>query len=115
MNYRTTEIHIYVLRDPRDRSIKYVGQTRYPAIRLSQHISGAIARHSLCKNKKNIWIRELVRLEMRPIIEFVTTCKSVDGATEIENYLIRKFVAIGYDLVNHDGVKTKGAKNSVYP
>lgn len=114
MNYRTAQIHIYVLRDPRDRSIKYVGQTRYPATRLSQHVSGAIASHSISKNKKNIWILELLELGKRPIIEFVTTSESADEATDIENQLIRKFASIGYNLVNHDGVKTKCAKKSIY-
>ena len=66
-------ISIYTLKDPRDGTIHYVGQTQVlPLVRLSQHVYDlARAAHRPRITYKEAWITELAFLGLLPEIEIV--------------------------------------------
>lgn len=70
-----TEIaYIYLLLDPRDLSVRYVGKTVNPKVRLSCHLSE-------CKNKKHLranWIRSLLNRNLVPIFKIVKIVPLLD-------------------------------------
>lgn len=66
---RSLPANVYVLRDPRTNAIRYIGCTRYPTRRLSQHCNKPLP----CINA---WVSELSNLGMRPILEVVLICSS---------------------------------------
>jgi hypothetical protein len=75
MNYSEVA-YIYVLIDPRDNQIRYVGKTTQPLKRLKSHIYE-------CKNKKYKhrrakWVRNLIKENLIPIIKFVKICPLSD-------------------------------------
>jgi hypothetical protein len=64
---------IYLLRDPRDHSVRYVGKTIFQLpLRLRSHVTYAAAgkRDTYCAR----WIRALLRINIQPIIELIETC-----------------------------------------
>jgi len=81
---------MYVLLDPRDYSIRYVGETR---ISLSNRLSSHM--HDPRDNARTRWIRELTVRGNRPIIQPI---HGTDGETE--EYWISWFRDAGCDLVN---------------
>lgn len=66
-------VSIYTLKDPRDGTIHYVGQTQnLPLARLAQHVhSLARAAHRPRITHKEAWITELAFLGLLPEIEIV--------------------------------------------
>lgn len=107
----TSITRIYVLRDPRDDEVRYVGKTVHPLnIRRSCHISDAIAgnRKRHCAN----WIRSLHALGLEPLIE------QIDAVTEdwpaCEQKWISFYLAAGARLTNHTrgGEGPSGFKHS---
>lgn len=65
---------IYALRDPRDGSVRYVGQTLAPLwSRLSDHIQAA-KRGKPKHSPKAAWIRDLRALGLKPAIVLLEEC-----------------------------------------
>jgi hypothetical protein len=88
---------IYVLIDPRDGSIRYVGKTsRLLEVRLSVHMGPPPPKSD---GRRDRWVRKLRRLGMRASIEPVQFVPD-DFADEAERYWIAYFRNIGCDLVN---------------
>jgi hypothetical protein len=88
---------IYVLRDPRDGEVRYVGKTVFPLdARLARHVhdakSGKIKRH-IC-----FWIRELL-IEAVPEIVLLEIADT-DWA-ERERFWIDHYRGLGARLTNH--------------
>jgi hypothetical protein len=66
-------IYIYILIDPRDLCVRYVGKTNNPKERMRAHISPHVyMRHN---NLKCIWTKELKGMGLKPIMQILTTCK----------------------------------------
>jgi hypothetical protein len=59
---------VYVLVDPRDESIRYVGRTSAPHLRATTH-----ACQSSSRGDKAMWTAELLSLGLRPRLEIVET------------------------------------------
>lgn len=59
--------YIYILKDPRSEDVRYVGWSYDVAQRLSAHISSA----PKIKSHKAHWIKQLLNLGLRPIIEVI--------------------------------------------
>jgi hypothetical protein len=59
--------YVYVLIDPRDERIRYVGSSRRPWARLKEHIA---ERHN-GESNKNDWLCELAASGLRPILRIV--------------------------------------------
>ena len=90
------EWYIYVLRDPRDNEVRYVGFTVNIKKRFHEHISEAT--RGIAKSHKARWINVLLNLDLRPIIEVIER-----GAGEwqsVEQYWIRHYRMQGARLTN---------------
>lgn len=106
------EVAIYTLSDPRDaREVRYVGQTRNPESRLTQHLNAArlwlpdelpwwIRQPEL--RPLYTWIRELHADGGRLPVMFVVGWTSASLARRDEQRFIREFVAAGLPLLNHE-------------
>lgn len=88
---------IYVLEDPRDNAIRYVGRTsRSVARRLLEHISVTYLR--------NIdivaWVAELKALGLLPILHVIDSAPEKIQAIEREKLWIRWYFYVGEPLLN---------------
>lgn len=88
----------YVLVDPRDNKIKYVGRTVDQDNRLRNHIYEA-KKNNL--NKRERWIVALLRRNLKPILKVIysITC-SLDEAIQTEKTLVKKLTKKGFELKN---------------
>lgn len=79
------KIAIYILKDPTNNKIKYVGQTVNPKNRLNRHISNSNAN----TDNRHIsnWIRSL---NQSPIMEIIEWC-DYEERNEKENYYINLY------------------------
>lgn len=84
---------IYVLRDPRDGAIRYVGWTKHAKIRLKKHI--------WCKDRshKQHWINSVIADGKRPLMEIIED-GSGPGFAEAERRWIAHYRSIGCPLTN---------------
>ena len=87
---------IYVLIDPRDKGVRYVGKTkRSLEARLGAHCSEARIKTG---THKIHWIRELLGLKLKPLIEQI---KEVEGDWSLEEIeVIRELRESGIELTN---------------
>jgi hypothetical protein len=90
--------NFYVLIDPRDNQIKYVGRTVDPNNRLRNHIYEAKKKN---RSKKERWIISLLRRNMSPILKvvYVLNC-SLEEAILTEKNLVKKLTKKGHVLKN---------------
>jgi hypothetical protein len=84
------DIYIYVLIDPRDLEVRYVGKTNNPKERLRAHVSPHVYMRT--NNLKCIWTEELKALGLKPIMSILCKCKE----SESENYEYRYFKLFNY-------------------
>ena len=96
---------IYVLKDPRNNEIRYVGRTSQPLnYRLKAHI-GEARKH--IKHVSN-WIRSLTKLNLCPVIEELDSSTWSESAY-LEVWYISLIKSWGYKLCNH----TEGGEGAV--
>ena len=77
---------IYTLEDPRNNTVKYIGiTTNTLANRLSHHCS-CLKRN----NYKINWIRQLKKLNLKPIIKELDVCDTFKEALYFERYPHKK-------------------------
>ncbi len=86
---------IYVLKDPRCGSVRYVGQTIDPEARYQQHLRNEFGGN----HEKQNWISTLLALGMKPQFEIVEQC-SWDWLTERESFHCKEFTKLGAILLN---------------
>lgn len=89
-------IEIYILVDPRDSTPRYVGQSTDSEIRLKQHINQR--EHEFTEKAK--WIRDLVRLGMKPRTQVLETCENCFAADLAEKRWIKYFIERNVPLFN---------------
>lgn len=92
---------IYVLKDPIDGSIRYVGkyQRKYLSNRLKAHVREAIKSNSY--NHRLNWIRLLIQQNLQPQIELIQDgFTNSDELCQAEMFLINFYKQIGLNLVN---------------
>lgn len=87
-------VSIYGLFDPRSETIRYVGKSIDPKIRLLHHI-----RHSRSNTHKNAWLKSLCRDGLVPLVEVLETC-SDENWQEAERFWIAYLKMIGCPLTN---------------
>lgn len=91
--FKRMKTYIYVLLDPRDRAIRYVGKTVNPKLRYRQRYSeSATGRH------KRFWLDELYRLGLDPIMQIVEVIEA--GWENAEQWWITHLRKEGHKLVN---------------
>lgn len=96
-------IYIYVLIDPRNNEIRYVGKSINPNVRVRRHISEA--KNSKQTNHRINWLKNLASDGYKPIIEIID---EVVGEWEwLEIYWINQLKVWGFKLVN----STDGGEN----
>lgn len=88
-------VFIYALVDPRNNELRYIGKTTRPKKRLWEHIRKSRDVNS----KKNIWIQELISLEMKPLIKILEQASDLDWKNR-EIYWIKTFKNSGSHLTN---------------
>lgn len=86
--------HIYILIDPRNGLVRYIGKTIRPSERYSHHIR-AINEH----NRKNNWIKSLLSVGCKPIMQIIDTV-SISEWKFWECHYISLFKSWGFDLTN---------------
>jgi hypothetical protein len=98
---REVDYFIYVLKDPRDNCIRYVGQTNNLKKRLGGHLCDK-QNYSFVTTRSK-WVFELKEIGLRPEMEVVETlCAPVDRGkiNERENRWIFHFFQLGANLTN---------------
>lgn len=101
---------VYILRDPRDHAVRYVGWT-------SQALPARLARHLYearrVVNHRCNWLRSLLALGLAPTIHVIERGRGDEWAVR-ERYWIARFRSIGADLVNgtDGGEGAAGARRS---
>lgn len=89
---------IYGLFDPRNYSLRYIGKSDNPNLRLKQHIKEA--RHSKKRNRYVAsWIRQLLSEDLQPDMEVLEECTQ-DNWQESEKAWIAECRKFGVRLTN---------------
>jgi hypothetical protein len=91
-------MQIYKLIDPRDDSIRYIGQTRRPAQRLRDHINSS-ARYV---GPFGEWLRELKADNLKPIMKRIKFVERDWYPQSEERVEIEKHLKLGHPLLNTD-------------
>jgi len=88
--------NIYILIDPRDNKVRYVGKANNIKERLRSHLNPA-RKHQI--HKKN-WINSLKKEKLKPIIEIIDEVPK-NNWQFWETYWISQFKNWGFDLINY--------------
>lgn len=95
---------IYALKDPRDNSVRYVGQSTSPHARLYFHMApGRRERNP----RKHDWLIDLRTNGSKPDLEILEKVYRSE-ADEKEFHWIRHFHDLGEQLTNVHGIPTNG-------
>lgn len=86
---------IYILIDPRDNQVRYVGKTKNITRRFNQHISEA----SKVRTYKNNWLLQLKLNKLRPEMVIIDECED-NSWILLEQWYIEIFKSWGYKLTN---------------
>ena len=100
--------YIYILIDPRDDWVVYVGTSIHPKKRIQElghkhinHYGRAVAN----------WAMELRESGLLPRLQVIEKCPT-SIRNESERSWINHYLTQGFDLLNHDGVERKyGMRN----
>lgn len=88
---------IYKLIDPRTHEIRYIGRTKHTLIkRLYEHCT---VRNLKSNTHKNNWIKQLISLNLRPIIEVIETVDLTQVYIR-EIYWIKCYKEARHNLIN---------------
>ena len=94
--------YIYILQDPRNNLVKYVGKSNNPRRRYTSHLVYTPKNKSHCHR----WIQSLKKKGLKPIM---TVIDEITGDWEwLEQYWIEQFKHWGFVLTNH----TKGGEGA---
>lgn len=91
--------YIYELVDPRTDTIGYVGHTKNPKVRLSQHT----LLHDV-NEEKNTWVREMLHAGVKPEMRILEEVESRPEAIAREKHWILTYFSNGIQLKNHQGI-----------
>lgn len=102
-------VTIYVLVDPRDGEVRYVGQTKRT---LGRRLGGHIAVSKRLRTHRDCWIAGMMACGVRPEITEIETCG--EDWPERERFWIAHFRSAGVDLTNRTegGEGTSGVSQS---
>lgn len=84
---------IYALIDPVDESVRYIGMSAQPEIRLAYHLAGSFGR-------KLHWIQDLRSQGLLPVLEILETTDSKQYAYDREGYWIHYYAKRHAPLLN---------------
>ena len=84
---------IYALIDPRDSTVHYIGMSKQPEYRLSQHIQRKYG-------SAYDWIQELLQKSLQPLLSILETTENEQYALTRERYWIDFYTARAAPLAN---------------
>lgn len=87
-------IFIYILRCPISKKVRYVGSSKRPKTRFSQHIKDA----KNARTEKQKWILALMSKNELPKMEIVTTCENEADALKIEEETMIAHIDYVYNI-----------------
>lgn len=90
---------VYVLVDPRDHEVRYVGTTNRPRRRLNDHRTHPSSQGVLG------WVQDLREEDLKPLMEVLQRIPA-DDRREREQLWIARFYRWGADLLNADAETT---------
>lgn len=90
--------HIYLLIDPINKKVRYVGATSNPKSRLRQHVKDASKPKKKGKTEKQKWILKLKEKGMIPFMEIVGTEESKELARVEEEKLVIRHIDTIYNI-----------------
>jgi len=88
------KVKIYVLVNPLDNSVFYVGASKYPESRYSCHCAGMSWHYS---TKRYRIIKELKKIGLKPELQILEECE-IENARSREQYWINHYRGIGKAL-----------------
>lgn len=93
--------YIYILIDPENKNIGYVGQTNNLKRRYNTHLTKCMIE-SDCEYQtyKSRWLRKLISNGLKPIIEVLDFCENLEQSNEREKFWIDKMSQNGFELTN---------------
>lgn len=87
--------YVYALLDPRDQSVRYIGLSKQPEIRLTQHASNKLSK------QRYTWVQELRQQGLEPELKIIETVgRGKKYAFKRETYWIRYFIEQHAPLLN---------------
>ena len=105
IDMETEKKWIYLLKDPRDNSSKYIGMSKDPNKRLKEHIYDTKRE----KTKKSNWVSKLLKLGLKPQLVILKETNNTYAAYW-EEFYIKKFLNDGHKLLNYDETGVGTAK-----
>lgn len=90
--------YIYILVDPRNDAIKYIGKANNCKSRLREHIYDARVKKN--PSSKKCWIKSLIAKNLKPVIEILDEVPLVEWEFW-ERHYISLFKSWGIKLLNH--------------
>jgi hypothetical protein len=87
--------YVYLLIDPRDGRVRYVGETQNPAFRLERHRRGEVMRTWA-------WSDALKMAGVRPIMRIVAECTDRAASRALEKRWIEESREKHGRLLNHE-------------
>lgn len=89
---------IYVLKDPRNDEIRYVGKSIHSSDeRLARHLWPSSLTGN---NHRERWIYSLVKQNLKPKIEVLEICQTPDELSKAEIFHIDRLIRMGVSLTN---------------
>src|SRR5256885_1266945 len=95
MDIASQDFSTYFLRDPRDKSVFYVGITDNPDRRYNDHVSQVSGNY-----EKDTRIQQLSKIGLLPIMDIVVTGQTQEQARQSETYWIQYHREKGILLTN---------------
>ena len=90
--------YIYILRDPIDKKVRYVGATKNPKQRFKQHLKDAEKQKKTGKTKKQLWILGLKKQKITPKIEIIGKNEDIEKARIIEEQEVMRHIDTIYNI-----------------
>lgn len=87
--------YIYILVDPENQQVRYVGKTKSPSRRYNQHTSEC----SKIRNHKNNWLLSLKNKGLKPEMVLIDECENNDWIF-LEKWYIQLFKMWSFKLTN---------------
>lgn len=99
---KTERIYVYALTDPESLSVRYIGISEAPELRLSLHLSNAQCRLQIGKNKiLSEWICTILKKGLIPRM-FILEETDREGSNALERHYIGFYRAAGASIINQD-------------
>lgn len=99
--------YIYALVDPRDNTIRYVGQTDDTKRRYSEHVN------RIEETAKGAWIQELRALNRKPLFVVLDTCDDQQQSNYLESWWMILGRRQGWQLVNGTNPSIERVKEGI--